>query len=117
MTKSGYTSELKYLPPMDVPNKRVRRRNIIWFNPPFNMNVKTNVAAMFLKLIDKHFPLGSPLRKYFNRSTVKVSYSTTKNMKAHLDKHNRQVLKPKLDATGPSGCNCRNVRKEPCPLD
>ena len=33
-----------------------RKRKIIWFNPPFSMNVKTNVAKNFLQLIDKHFP-------------------------------------------------------------
>ena len=27
-----------------------------WFNPPFNMTIKTNVARNFLNLIDKHFP-------------------------------------------------------------
>ncbi len=32
---------------------RNRQRNIIWFNPPFSKNVKTNIAHNFLCLIDK----------------------------------------------------------------
>ena len=37
------------------PSRR-RRRNIIWFNPPFSKTVRTIVAQTFLQLIDKHFP-------------------------------------------------------------
>ena len=54
------------------------------------------------------------MRRHFNSSTIKVSYSTTKNMKAHIDKHNRQVLNPKVDTTEPSGCNCK--KSDDCPL-
>ena len=33
-------------------NKRLkRRRKIIWFNPPYSMNVKTNIGKVFLNLI------------------------------------------------------------------
>ena len=69
---------------------RKRERDVLWFNPHFNINVKMNVATKFLKMIDKHLalPKGSLLHRYFYRSTVKVSYNTTKNMKAHIDKHN-----------------------------
>ena len=34
--------------------EKTRKRKIIWFNPPFNAAVKTNIAKEFLKLIDKH---------------------------------------------------------------
>ena len=33
-------------------------RDIIWFNPPFSKNVKTNIARSFLKLSDTHCPAG-----------------------------------------------------------
>ena len=36
--------------------KKKRRRNIIWFNPPYNTSVTTNIGKQFLKLIDIHFP-------------------------------------------------------------
>ncbi|KAJ8049617.1 hypothetical protein HOLleu_02439 [Holothuria leucospilota] len=53
--------------------KRRRKRNVIWFNPPFGKNVKTSIAGTFLKLLDKHFPQGSDSTKIFNRNCVKVS--------------------------------------------
>ena len=51
---SGHTADLEFNP--NRPKKRNRKRNIIWFNPPFNKNIKTNIGKTFLKLIDKHFP-------------------------------------------------------------
>ena len=45
------------------------------FNPPFSLNVKLNVAKMFLQLVDTHFPPANKLYKIFNRNSVKVSYS------------------------------------------
>ena len=78
--------------------KRNRVRKPIYYNPPFSLNVRTNVAAEFLKLIDKHFPNGSMLHKYFNRSKIKVSYCTMPNMKKHINKHNAKILRdPKED--------------------
>ena len=47
---------------------------MIWFNPPWNDEVSTNIAKKFLGMINSHFPRGSVLGKHFNRSTVKVSY-------------------------------------------
>ena len=35
--------------------KKTRKRNITWFNPPFNIYVATNVAKTFVSLINKHF--------------------------------------------------------------
>ena len=61
-------------------SKRRRKRQIIWWNPPFSINVKTNVGAKFLALISKCFPKDGPLGKAFNRSNLKLSYSTCPNM-------------------------------------
>ena len=33
--------------------KRSRERKILWFNPPFILDVKTNVGKDFLKIIDE----------------------------------------------------------------
>ena len=60
--------------------KRNRSRNIIWFNPPFSSNVITNVAKLFLNLLNLHFPKSNKLHKIFNRNTVKVSYCCTENL-------------------------------------
>ena len=62
-------------------NKRRRKRQIIWWNPPYSMNVKTSIGARFLALITKCFPKDGPLGKAFNRSNLKLSYSTCPNMR------------------------------------
>ena len=72
---SNFRHELVYMPHVTQQPHRSRQRNIIWFNPPFSKNVKTNIARSFLKLVDTHFPIGNKLHKIFNRNTVKVSYS------------------------------------------
>ena len=41
--------------------------NVIWFNPPYSKNVKTNIARDFLRLLDKHFPPSHKLYSIFNR--------------------------------------------------
>ena len=53
--------------------ERNRKRQIIWFNPPFSVNVKTNVGKLFMRLIDKHFPSHHKFHKLFNRNNVKLS--------------------------------------------
>ena len=40
-----------------------RKRNIIWFNPPFSKNVATKTGRYFLSLIDKHFPRNHKFHK------------------------------------------------------
>ena len=72
---SGYNNEFQY-----TEKTVAKRRNVICFNPPRNDEVSTNVAKKFLNMIDRHFPKGSALGKHFNRSTVKVSYSSMPNM-------------------------------------
>ena len=96
------------------PKKRNRKRNIIWFNRPFNKNIKTNIGKTFLKLIDKHSPRSSKLHKIFNRNTIKVSYSCTKNMSMIIKKHNKKIINNKATPTTPP-CNCQ--KKTECPLN
>lgn len=64
---SGFESNLTYNS-NHAPTQRKfrnRKRKIIWFNPPFSRNVQTNVAAVFLRLIKKHFPQHHVLHKIF----------------------------------------------------
>ena len=112
LTESGYKEELKYMPPQPK-KKKARQRKVLWFNPPYNLEVKTNIAGKFLKLIDKHFPKKSTLGKYFNRNTIKVSYRTMPNIKTKIDKHNRKLWNKEqiIEKT----CNCRK-NALPCPL-
>ena len=112
MEESGNNSKLSFMP--KKPRRRNRQRNVIWFNPPFSKNVETNVAKSFLKLIDKHFPDNNTLHKIFNRNTVKVSYSTTENMKQIINKHNKKVLSNN-ETKDDESCNCRD--KENCGMN
>ena len=78
---SGFTKDAEYMESRKAKEpvaKRNRVRRITWFNPPYSKNTITRVGQKFLKLIDKHFPVGSKLHvhKVFNRSTIKVSYCT-----------------------------------------
>ena len=94
------------------PPKRQRKRNIIWFYPPYSKNVKTNIGKIFIKLINKHFPRSSDLHKIFNRNILKLSYNCTENMAQIIRKHNKSVINPKR-VPAPA-CNCR--KKCDCPL-
>ena len=77
--QSGYQQKLKYNPVnTKTHSKRNHKRNIIWFNPPFNRNVSTKIGKYFLNLLDKHFPQNHRLRKILNRNSGKVSYICTK---------------------------------------
>ena len=113
LKNSGHPCDLKYIPP--CPNKRKRARKPIYYNPPFSLNVRTNIGAAFLRLIDKHFPKGHKLHKYFNRSKVKVSYCTMTNMKKQINRHNAKILRDKVDDLDARTCNCRGGRE--CPLN
>ena len=55
--------------------RRNRNRKVIWFNPPFNSCVRTNVGKQFLKLIKKHFTVNHRFYKILNKNTIKLSYS------------------------------------------
>ncbi len=95
--------------------RRNRQRNIIWLNPPFSKNVKTNMTHNFLCLIDKHFPPNHKLHKIFNRNTVGVDYSCMNNVKTIISKHNTRITrksKPQCEVIDP--CTCRD--KKTCPL-
>ena len=109
---TGHTANLEFNP--NMPKEGNGKRNIIWFNPPFNKNVKTNIGKTFLKLVDKHFPRSSNLHKIFNRNTIKVSYSCTENMSMIIKKHNKKIINAKIRPTILT-CNCQ--KKTECPLN
>ena len=90
---SNFSHKLEYMPHVKQQPRKNRQRNIIWFNPPFSKNVKTNIARSFLKLVDTHFPTGNKLHKIFNRNTVKVSYSCMSNVKSIITSHNTRIIR------------------------
>ena len=114
---SGYKETIEFNTEKDRErhkDSRKRKRNIIWFNPPYNMRVQTNIAKKFLQLIDKHFPKNNRLHKIFNRNNIKVSYSCMPNISSIIRSHNQKVLSEEPADQIP-GCNCRV--KESCPME
>ena len=113
LLQSNYKTKLR--------ERHKRTRNIIWFNPPYSKNIRTNVAREFLKLIDKHFSKTSPLHKIFNRNTIKVSYSCLSNVRSVISSHNKRILRETISAKesvkdkNEKLCNCRNLNE--CPLN
>ena len=95
-------------------NRKNRQRNVIWFNPPYSMNVQTNIGREFLNLVSKHFPKNHRYNKIFNKNNVKVSYSCTDNLQTIIKKHNRKILETSKTPPTENNCNCR--RKNDCPL-
>ena len=121
LDRCGYRYKLSYNQPAtnQLPGRRSRKsRRVTWFNPPYSLDVQTNVAAEFLKLVDEHFPLNHPLHSICNRTTIKVSYRCLPNMGCILAKHNSRILK-QTATTQPkpkSNCNCQNRFKQSCPI-
>ena len=121
LEKSGYKAKLKYVEKGTEESKKKRKRKpreIIWYTPPFNCQVTTNVGKEFLKIIDRHFPKRHPLNKVLNRKTLKIGYSCTRNMKAIINGHNQKIMQQRNsqnNANEQEGCNCK--QRQECPLD
>ena len=113
LSAAGYKEELQFQERQDSC-RRKRRRKAIWFNPPWNDEVSTNIARKFLYLLAKHFPKGTALGKFLNKNTVKVSYRTCPNLQSTISGHNRRLLDTN-QRPSEKGCNCRVPRD--CPLD
>ena len=115
--KKTSTKEIK----KNKQKKRTRKRKVLWYNPPFEEGLDTNVGKEFLKLIDKHFgkKRDDNLHKIINRKTVKIGYSCGPNFGNILKAHNRQVLEKHKEENGQKNgekkCSCR--RGEICPLN
>ena len=68
----GDKANMKYNKPASVELKNNRetnaknktKRNIIWFNPPYNKEVQTNLGKAFFNLINKHIPHTTNSTKY-----------------------------------------------------
>lgn len=107
LAKAGYTTPLKYIQKNSKVHKYMtyRRNNeqprdisgkkdtYLWFNPPYGVHIGLNIAEIFFKLIDRHFPPGSKLHPIVNRNTVRLSFSTTSNMKLCLSRINNKKIR------------------------
>ena len=117
LKNAGYKHKLTYNTEVitEKIKNRVRRRNVIWFNPPYNESVRTDIGRKFLNLLDKHFENQPNLKKHFNRHTVKLSYSCSPNIQNHINSHNKTLLN-NGQILQKEGCNCRKG-SDNCPLD
>ena len=82
LEKSGHSFKLEYKKVDTKKKKRKRHRRVLWFNPPYSAHVTTQVGKRFFAILDSCFPKGHKLSKLFNHTTIKLSFSTVKNMHA-----------------------------------
>ena len=111
---SGFDEEINF----KAPNQRrrhTRTRKTIWFNPPYNAAVETDIGRKFIAIVKKHFTRNHKYSKILNKNTLKISYSTTPNMKSVITKHNKKVLAQPAVEDNLEHCNCPN--KDNCPLN
>ena len=111
---SEHFSSMSYNKSITQNSQRNRNRKVIWFNPPYSQNVKTNIGKLFIKLVRKHFPKNSKYHKIFNLNTLKLSYCCTTNVGNIIKQHNSKVLNKTNDNINLK-CNCRS--KPNCPLN
>ena len=55
LKSAGLNCSMKFEAPVENA-RRNGNKKVIWFNPPYSLNVKTNIGKIFLKLVRKYFP-------------------------------------------------------------
>ena len=106
-------------------SQKNRKRKIISVNPAFCRLASLNVGKYFFKLIDKHFKHNNILYKIFNRKTLKMSYSCTKNIFEIINNHNKEIIKEfhermninnnNNNTSKQNKCNCKTRMN--CPMN
>ena len=116
LENASYTERVNYCSRINE-NKpsRNRKRNIIWYNPPCNKCVSTNIGCMFLNLLDKHFNKEHKLNKIFNQNRIKLSHSCTRNIEHIIKNHNRRITESSIEKSAEASCNRKEKYK--CPLE
>ena len=99
--------------PFATNKKKNRKRDVTFWNPPFNRNLKTNIGKQFLSLLNKHFPVNNELSSIINRSTVKIAYSNTPSISQIITTHNKKILNRRKPKPQTKPCNCT---RQICPL-
>ena len=108
--------EIKFTPTENTqkrPKNNPKSKKVLFCNLPWNMALKTNIGKEFLLLIDmfKNTPQG----KYINRHTVKLSYSTMRNIRSHITASNNKKLKSsQAEIVEQYKCNKENIQ---CPVN
>ena len=115
--KSGHKTALNYQTDLAKRPKikKARKSNrVTWYNPPWNVDLKTNLGKKFLNLIDSCFKNKkneppNPL-SWLNARTLKLSYSTVNNVKSSYTAHNRKVLSKNSKKSKTDKCSCHKIR-------
>ena len=115
LKEAGYNYQMQYSRPPEKKTTNKKRWPVhIYFNPPFSMNVRTDVGRQFLGLVKKHFPMDGKWGKTLNIHTLKLSYSCMNNLGKEISSHNRKILSDNEGTQDPPGCNCTTIE---CPLE
>ena len=84
------------------------RENMIYFQPPFSLNVKTQVGSKFLGLVKKHFTSKHPLYKILNPKCLNIAYCCLPNVKAEINSANNGLKEIETTANDEvETCTCR----------
>ena len=117
LRRSGYDGKMEYVPERKVrKKKKIRWPVVFYFNPAYNASVETPVGKEFNKILDECFDKSSKWHRHFNRHTIKLSYSCTKNVAHHIASHNTKMIRGGK-AKGKAGCNCNDKASCPIPGD
>ena len=105
-----------------VARKRNRKRDVVWYTPPYSKNVQTKIGGTFFYLLQKFFPKESKLHKVINKSTVKLSYSSMPSLKRIISTINSSKLNKEQNNVNGSkkalkSCNGLVLCKNGCIVD
>ena len=110
LKNSGYNVKLRYKNSIETPNTQKRKNRpwrILWFTPPYNMEVVNKLDREFFKLLKRNFPITNPLHKIFNTNNIKLSYSCIPNINSIINKFNIMKLNKENRNEAPK-CNCKD---------
>ena len=68
--ESSYDHKLTYNPQPTC--NRNRKRKVIWYNPPWNANMKTNLGRKFINIINRCFPNEPPTTQDLQQTHAKA---------------------------------------------
>ena len=102
---------------------KIEKGKLYGLTPPFCKLANIEVGKYFLRLIDKHFKQDNILHKIFNRKTLKISYSCTKNISQIINSHNNEFINKFRNRVKNNNnnnskkieCNCKS--RSDCPMD
>ena len=87
LRQCGYNEKLNYIEQNNEINQKSRKRNVLWFNPPYSKSVKTKIGKLFLRLITHKY------RKIVYRNTIKISCSIScmSNIKSKISTQQKDI--------------------------